>query len=79
MCLSPPFGPASGRDEMMVVEKGSGWVEEGGIFSVLGGSGAQVSTQASERGSVYSQRGTKGGFMTKNTALNTVICKRLGS
>lgn len=79
MCLSPQFGPASGRDEMMVVEKGSVWVEGGGLFSVPGGSGAQVSTQASERGSVYSQRGTEGGFMTKNTPLNTVISKRLGS
>lgn len=55
------MGLGLARDEEIVVEKERGV----GVIPVPTGSGAPVSTQASERGSVCSQRGAKGGLTTK--------------
>ena len=55
------MGLGLARDEEMVAVKGRGW----GSFLSLLGQGPQSEPQASERASVYSPRGAKGGLITK--------------
>lgn len=68
------MGLGLARDEVAVPVRGEKGV---GVFSVPARSGAPVSTDASERGSVC--RGAKRGLDNKNRPLNTVITIQLRS